>query len=207
MNNMSEEVWKDVVGYDGRYKVSSFGNVKTMNFNHTGQEKILSFREKKSRGGYLQVRLSLNGKKKSLLVHRLVALAFLENPKKLEQVNHKDENKKNNCVANLEWCDAKYNNSYGTRIERQKMKVSKPVQQFTLDDKLISEYKSAHEASRRTGIDRSSISACCRGKYGTMGTFRWRYRDDASCRLDGMTMKSPETPLKCVLGATGLLRV
>lgn len=106
-----EEIWKPVVGYEGLYEVSSYGRVRRVN------KDLLKLQNVK---GYNQVCLYKNGISTGLRVHRLVAQAFLPNPDNLPQVNHKDEDKTNNNVDNLEWCDNKYNNNYGTKIERHK---------------------------------------------------------------------------------------
>lgn len=107
-----KEVWKDCKGYKDLYQISNLGRVWSVK----GQ-KILKGTVSKS--GYLYVHLtSKNGQHKKERVHRLVALSFLPNPDNLPQVNHKDENKLNNCVCNLEWCSAKYNCNYGTRNAR-----------------------------------------------------------------------------------------
>ena len=115
---VDKEIWKDVVGYEGLYKVSNFGRVKSLPRNGTVKyEKLL--RQKVSKKGYCTVALSKHGKIKYKMVHRLVAEAFLDNPKDLPQVNHKNENKLKNYVDNLEWCDAHYNMTYGVHAERQ----------------------------------------------------------------------------------------
>lgn len=105
------EVWKDVPNYIGLYEVSNFGNVR-----NAKTLKKLSLG--KHRQGYLLVTLTKNSKKKTFLVHRVVANAFIKNPNALKEVNHKDEIKSNNNVSNLEWCDRKYNSNYGTAKER-----------------------------------------------------------------------------------------
>jgi len=102
------ELWKDIVGYEGYYQVSNYGRVKSLRKN-----KILNQR---NRSLYLAVSICFNGVNKSYNVHRLVAIAFLPNINSLPQVNHKDENKKNNHVSNLEWCSAKYNNRYSKAL-------------------------------------------------------------------------------------------
>ena len=107
------EIWKNIAGYEGLYEVSSFGRVRSLRF---GKTKIL--KPGKNKKGYLRVSLCKNGKQKTFFVHRLVAQAFLENPQNLPQINHKDENKQNNRLENLEWCSCDYNNNYGTRNER-----------------------------------------------------------------------------------------
>lgn len=103
--------WKRIPGFE-RYSVSTDGQVKS----HHGKEKILVQRDNGS--GYKKVYLSMPYEKRNMLVHRLVALAFIPNPNNLPFINHKDENPSNNNVDNLEWCDAKYNNNYGTVKER-----------------------------------------------------------------------------------------
>lgn len=109
-------------------------------------------------GNYLKVSLTAkNGKIKQENIHRLVALAFIENPNNLPFVNHKDEDKHNNNVDNLEWCDAKYNNTYGTRIVKaaQTLKESqgyKDIIQMDLEGKVIAIYPSRAEAQRQTGV-------------------------------------------------------
>lgn len=110
------EVWKYIQGFEGKYMISNTGRVKSIPRNGTIKtERILKLQEDKD--GYLYVRLHLGhmNKRKAFKVHRLVANVFLNNPLNLPQVNHIDENKKNNDVNNLEWCDNKYNMNYGTR--------------------------------------------------------------------------------------------
>ena len=119
------EIWKDIPGYEGIYAVSNFGKVKSLQRTRKGSygsirivyEKILN--HKIDKDGYHIVTLSKEGKTKCIGVHRLVAQAFLPNIYNLPMVNHKDENPSNNFVDNLEWCTAKYNNNYGTAIERR----------------------------------------------------------------------------------------
>lgn len=118
------EEWRGIEGYEGMYQVSNLGRVKSLArviIRSDGKpnpvnEKILKHGITK---GYCSVVLCKDGKKKMYKVHRLVAMAFLSNPHNLPEVNHKDENKKNNCVDNLEWCTPKYNTNYGTCSERR----------------------------------------------------------------------------------------
>ena len=115
-----KEIWRPVVGYEGLYEVSNFGRVRSIDrivpYKNGGvqfkRRKILS--QKTDKDGYKHVTLCVNNKLKTYMVHRLVAIAFIPNPLNLPQVNHKDENRTNNYVGNLEWCDAYYNRNYGT---------------------------------------------------------------------------------------------
>lgn len=124
--------WKDVPGYEGFYKVSNTGLVKSLersvNLRETNnhaenrlKERIRHFST--GRRGYKQVVLSRDGKTKAFLVHRLVAVVFIPNPENLPVINHKDGDPSNNNVENLEWCTYKYNNEYDNRIDRCREKI------------------------------------------------------------------------------------
>ena len=167
---MKKEYWKPVVGYEGHYQISNFGRVKSIKF---GKEIIL--KQHKDKFGYLYVDLYKNNIKKKYKVHRLVAEAFLPNPYNLLQVNHRDENKLNNNVDNLEWCTNEYNINYGTRTERVSKKLSKPVLQFTLDGEFIREWASAMEC-KRNGYNQGDVTLCCQGKRKTHNGFIWKYK-------------------------------
>ena len=179
-----KEVWKDIQGYEGKYQISSFGNVKSLNYGRTKKERILI--PGNNAKGYLQVKLSKNGITKNFYVHKLVSQAFIENPDNLPEVNHIDEDKTNNCVSNLEFCDRKYNINYGTRNEKMlktlKLIKSKFAQkealQFTKDGKFVNEYPSIKEAGRYTGINQGNICLCCKGRRFTAGGYIWKYKED-----------------------------
>ena len=167
------ENWKSIYGYEGLYEVSDQGRVKSLNYNHTGIEKILKLCNNSH--GYLQVNLCKDGHTKRTSVHRLVAEAFILNPNNLKTVNHKDEVKTNNVASNLEWMSQKDNNNYGTRNKRAGESLSKQVQMFDKTSELIATFPSTMEAERITGIYQSSISQCCNGKLKSAGGYIWRY--------------------------------
>jgi hypothetical protein len=122
------ERWKDIKGFEGLYQISDKGNVKRIEHKaNSSWGGIRIYPEKlKVQGydkdGYRTVMLYKGRYKKLCKVHRLVAEAFIENPDSLPQINHKDEDKQNNTVSNLEWCDCKYNNNYGTKNKRASKK-------------------------------------------------------------------------------------
>ena len=165
---MEVEEWKDVKGYEGLYQVSNLGRVKSIIYD---KEKIL---KPKCARGYYQVHLCNKGVPiKTCYIHRLVAEAFIPNPTNLSEVNHKDENKLNNHVSNLEWCTRAYNNNYGTRKERVKVAQRKPI----LCVETGEVYHSLQYAEEMTGINQSNICKCCKGKVKTAGGYHWRYVD------------------------------
>lgn len=151
--------FKKINGYEEMYAVSDEGEVYSF--------KKLKPRENNC--GYLCVVLCKKGKKpKQKFIHRLVAEAFLENDDFSLQVNHKDKNKKNNNVKNLEWCTAQYNNHHAH---------AKRVEQYDLYGNKLAEYASVIVASNITGVSVSCISHCCRGDTKTAGGFVWKYME------------------------------
>ena len=158
------EIWAYILDSQ-EYQVSNYGNVR-----HITNKKIHYYLLHKDSGGYLQVMINRNGKTKAYLVHRLVAQTFIPNPNNYKEINHKDENKTNNRVDNLEWCDRKYNNNYS---------LSKAVIQYDKNNNKIAEYKSIKEASKQTGIKNTSISQCCRKviHYNTAGGYIWKFKN------------------------------
>ena len=181
-----KEIWKDKKDYEGHYQVSNLGRAKSLDRYIKGKGHSLQFKKgrilkpMKDSNGYLKVRLCNGEKSKTFNLHRLVAEAFIPNPNNYKEVNHKDENKTNNVVTNLEWCDKKYNQNYGTRNKRisEKMtngKLSKPVLQYDLEGNFIKEWKSTAECGRN-GFNQGAVSACCLGKLKKSKNFIWKYK-------------------------------
>ena len=154
---------KDVKGYEGLYAVTSCGKVWSYKYKKFLEPQFNKY-------GYLHVNLYKNGKVKSFLVHRLVADAYIPNPDNLPQINHKDECKTNNCLQNLEWCDAKYNNSYGSHIT----KLKKPILQYDLNGNFIREWESASDVGKEV---RCSIVHCLRGDIKTAYGYVWKFKE------------------------------
>jgi hypothetical protein len=187
-----KEIWKDIHGYEGLYQVSNLGRIKSLervvNRKHNRDlhvaEKIL--KSGTYPNGYKYARLHRDGKTKNELVHRLVAIAFIENTENLPIINHKDECKDNNSVDNLEWCNHKYNTNYGSCIAKMKAnanitkraeKISKHVLQIDINGNVIKEWKSITEAeisiNQKSGA--GNISKCLRGKQPKAYGYIWRY--------------------------------
>lgn len=172
MKKSLEEIWLPIKGFEGQYEVSSFGRVRSLNYKHTGQVRVLS--QTKDKFGYLQISLYKNGKEKRYLVHRLVAAAFIPNWFDDPQVNHIDEDKTNNNVYNLEWCDSRYNLTYGSR-KISNIKKSKKILQLTKTGELVREWPSTMEAGRN-GYNKGNIYLCCIGKRQYCKGYIWRYK-------------------------------
>ena len=164
--------YKLIDGFED-YMVSSEGKVWSLNYGRTGKMKEL--KPNTIKGGYLQVCLCNGDTRVMKLVQRLVAEAFIPNPNNRPQVNHIDQKKTNNCVENLEWCTADYNNNYGDRNERAAKTLTNRKDRSTpvvcLETAVV--YPSTHEASRQTGVNQRHISECCNGKLKTAGGFHW----------------------------------
>lgn len=159
------------------YYIYSDGRVQNCNTNH-----FLKYTSDKR--GYLKVRLYKDKHQYTFLVHRLVALAFLPNPNNYPQVNHKDENKHNNDISNLEWCTVKYNANYGTRNERIREKLKQnailpdnriKVNMYTLDGIFVRQFNSLKEAKifLNKPITEAHISQCCNGIRKTAYGYKW----------------------------------
>lgn len=158
MGSSIEEVWLPVVGCEEDYQVSSKGRVLSNNYNHTGCPRLL--KQSISRG-YFRVSITRNGKHKSEKVHRLVAEAFIPNQNGYETVNHKDENKLNNCVENLEWLPVADNVRYGTGIQRRsnlRIKNAKGTKIKVFKNGVFyKDYTNVVSAARELGITRYVI--------------------------------------------------
>ena len=166
---MNEE-WRDIKGYEGLYQVSNLGRVRSLNCRgHKGCIGILTPRLDGK--GYEMVALYKEGKARNTKVHRLVAQAFIPNPNNHPQVNHKDEDKTNNNVDNLEWCTNEYNHNYGTRNERVAKSLSKKVICITTGEI----FNSMREACRKYDINTGRMTECCQGKRKTAGGYKWEY--------------------------------
>ena len=201
------EIWKNIEGCDGLFQASNEGRIKrteTEIITQNGvkrrcKEKI--YKDWIDSDGYARVCLPTRFHK-TALVHRLIAETWIPIPDELKgligtqnlQINHKDEDKANNRVENLEWCNAKYNSNYGTRNERMRNKLkgripsdatikasieakSKQVYQYTKDGDLIGIYKSVVEASKKVnGVYSTNICHCCNGKLKKTGGYIWSYK-------------------------------
>ena len=176
-----EEIWKDIEGYEGLYQISTMGRIKSIDryvprkngkLQHVYGRIMIPFDNGR---GYKQVYLCKNGKTKVHYVHRLVALHFIENPNNFLEINHKDEDKANNCADNLEWCTHKYNQNYGSKNIRAAIKNSKKVYQYDMEGNLLEIFPSCISVQRKLGYKQGSISNCCLGVIKSYKGFIFKY--------------------------------
>ena len=162
---MKKEIWKN---FEKNYAISNLGNIKNIKTN-----RVLKIRP--NHNGYLKTNISIKGKLKTVFPHRLVAEAFISNSDNYPIVNHKDENKQNNCVDNLEWCTNEYNIKYGTAQERRVQKQRKVVYKYNLNDEFIERYNSTVEASKSVNGTSGGIVRVCNGQRKTYKGYIWKY--------------------------------
>lgn len=185
-----KEMWKPIKNYEGFYEVSNLGNIKCLDKKRGFYEKQQAeLRQHLDKGGYYKVILTNNKKSKNMAVQRLVAEAFLDkrqyksmpdedrNLIKLDklEVNHKDENKLNNCANNLEWCTRKYNANYGNRGKRASKSLGKKIMQYTKNGEFVKEWGSIKEATEKLHL--YGIGRVCRGKAKSSGGYIWKYKE------------------------------
>ena len=164
------EIWKDIEEYNGLYKVSDYGRVKSLAKNG---RKPLILKQSKTIWGYYDIQLSKNGKNHHERVHRLVAKAFLPNPNNLPQVNHKDLNRLNNHADNLEWCDISYNYWYTRNKTGKNQRPAHKVR--CVETGTI--YGSAKIAALKLGVSPWAVRYACTGRNNTCKKLRWEYAD------------------------------
>lgn len=189
-----EEVWKDIViekngvlyDFTGKYQVSNYGRVRSLHYCGKGPIKVL---KQSTNNGYMTVCLSSYSKRSYFLVHRLVATAFLPNANNLPEVNHKDEDKTNNHVDNLEWMSKQDNIVYGTARQRtgeklkgkklseeHKRKIRRSKKVICLETGQV--FNTIKEASEWCNTGKANVCSCCKGRNKTAGGYHWEYIEE-----------------------------
>ena len=181
---MENEIWKDIKGYEGIYQVSNLGRVKSLSRKIEPTDgkrpywmKECIMKQYKEKTGYMSVKLCKSNVHKSQLIHRLVAQAFHPNPNGLREVNHKDEDKTNNHVNNLEWCSTSYNVKYGTARESRIKKKSKAILCYDLEGNFIKEYGSLKQACDELSLGVGNLWKALNNRIKSLGGYRWKYKE------------------------------
>ena len=179
----NEMEWREVKEYSN-YEVNQFGQIR-----HKKRKQILKPRSNK--GGYQYVNFKINGKNTNFAVHRIVANAFIPNPNGYTEVNHKDYDRNNNCVDNLEWVTSSQNKTHAYLKQENKQSRGKAVEQYSKDGIYLKTFESVSEAALTMGCCISAISNCCLGRTKTSQGFRWKF-------VEGSTTKYERNPSSSV---------
>ena len=176
-----EEIWKNIKGYEEKYKVSNKGRIKNIKTNNIISQNV-------SNCGYYRVGLYLNNKKENKEVHRIVAETFINNPENKKEVNHIDGDKSNNNMDNLEWVTHKENikhawtNKLFEHVREASKRygkdnpLAKGIIQYDLKGNKVKEYDSIMDAVRETNINKTSIGKCCNRRQNTAGGYIWKFK-------------------------------
>lgn len=168
IDTLPNEEWREVKGFGGQFAVSSVGRVASK--RKVGRWRIM--KPNVTKAGYLRVNFHIRPHQYPILVHRLVAEAFIDNPSALPFINHKDENGLNNNVSNLEWCDKLYNNTYGTALSRAHATRVRNgscigAMVYDIEGRLVNTYGSVYEAAKALGARPASVYSCVHGRHLT----------------------------------------
>lgn len=189
LKDLSNEIWKDIKGYESLYKISNYGRIKSLSKYKSRNIKIL--KPHKSKDGRYDIKLYKNSKRKGFFVHRLVAEAFIPNSENKSEVNHINPVTKDLCdnrVCNLEWCTSRENslwmvkcgNMYQPSLGKfgKYHHASKPIVQLDLDGEFIKKWENARQINRDLGIDFRYVSRCCNHKCKTAHGFIFVFEEE-----------------------------
>lgn len=182
-----EAEWKTVCEYD-RYEVSRKGEIR-----HKARKHVLKPRLNPT--GYAYVNFSINGHRENFAIHRIVANAFIPNPNGYSEINHKDYNRANNCVDNLEWVDSSQNKKHAFLKKENRDCRGKKVEQYTKNGEYIQTFVSLSAAARKMKCTVGAISNCCLGRSKTSQGYHWKFSE-------GSTTKYERKPSSSVRGSS-----
>lgn len=195
---MEEEIWLPIDGFEGIYEISNMGKVKSVErtityINRWGTETNRTFKScilkpSQDKDGYLYVTLKKNGIETYKKIHRLIAEAFIPNPQNKPTVNHKNHNRQDNRVENIEWATylEQYDNIWKNNVENAHCCQSKQVYKYSLENTFLALYPSIRRAAKDCNLSHKGIMYCCEGGYysttrkkfyecNNFGGFKWSY--------------------------------
>lgn len=201
-----KEIWIDIKGYEGLYQVSNYGNVRSLDRTSIMKNGVSRFvlgrelRKKDNGHGYLIVSLYKHNVEEKKYVHRLVGNAFILNPNNLPDINHKDENKSNNNVNNLEWCTKSYNSRYGTKIERGRETLkehggNRGIDVYDKEGHFIRHYDYSYDLTK-DGLDRRLLYAVCKGRLRSYKGLVYRFEGDPFSWRKRIKKEKSSTPVQ-----------
>lgn len=191
MDNQQPSVemeWRTVKEYE-RYEVNKKGEIR-----HKKRKRILTPR--KNSGGYLYVNFNIKGERKNFAVHRIVANAFIPNPNGYLEVNHKDYDRTNNNVDNLEWVSSSQNKFHALLKEENRDAKGKSVNQYSKDGTFIKTHKTVSKAAKEVGCTVGAISNCCLGRSKTSMGFQWSFSEGSTTKYERKPSSSVRDSLK-----------
>lgn len=172
----TEREWRTVKECD-KYEVNQFGEIRHKKYQHILTPRVNS-------GGYGYVAFTINGERKNFAIHRIVANAFIPNPNGATEVNHKDYNRLNNCVDNLEWITSSDNKNHAYKKIENHIARGKQVEQYTKNGEYIKTYETVSDAAKAVGCCVAAISNCCLGRSKTSMGFQWRFSEGSTTRYE-----------------------
>lgn len=206
LSGLENDMWKQIVGYEGYYEVSDAGEVRSVDRFVTSSNGVTRFLNgapmkltksvgKNRKDGYFVVNLRKNHTSWVVPVHILVATAFIPNPDNLPTVNHKDGNKRNNRSSNLEWASYGENNEHAL-VHGLRSPRGNAIDQFTLDGEYIASYRSSMEAERATGCSHGAISHCLNGRTKQAFGFVWKKQSESQTTIPTGSTREDELPVE-----------
>ena len=163
-----KEIWKDIPNYEGLYQASNLGNIRSLKNRWGNRIEPRLVKQQKTKKGYKRVRLSKKNKSKTFMVHRIIYITFIKDIENGLEINHKDFNRENNKINNLEMI---------THTNNVRYSKAKPIIQLSLNNEYIRKWDCIRDVEKEIGIDHRQICSCLLGKQKTCHGYKWKYKE------------------------------